>query len=1505
MAAPGHEPFRHCHAPSPRLGVWLLFTIIAVGARLHAQQLTSIVNIYAPVTAITSCTITVPSTGGFAVGDRILVIQMQGAAVDRSNSVNFGSITGYGNAGHFEFATISSVTPTTIAVVNRLVGAYSVTDMVQVVRVATVANGSVTGQLTCAPWNGSTGGVLAVEASGTLTMNGQIDVSGKGFRGGTALDMNITCGGIVNTDYFYSDISLGGANKGEGIALPQSASARGRGPLANAGGGGNNHNGGGGGGSNIGVGGTGGSEWDNCSSNNPVTRGIPGFPLDYSSGNRVFMGGGGGAGHANNGSGTNGGNGGAIVIIRAATLAGNGQSINSNGADVPLSGPPGADGCGGGGGGGTVLLDVRNYSSNVVVNVKGGAGGNSWWNAGFIGPGGGGGGGLAWSSGGFPPGVTVVAAGGTNGVMVPNGNPWGTTPGSPGGTQGGLVIPEGTQPTVSCSINPTGPLVICDGDAATLTATAGFASYQWSPAGGNGRTAVVRPATSGTYYVTVQAADGCVSVASIDITVLPVPKAHAGPDVAVCLGSQRVIGQDATGGTPPYTYSWDPPAGLSSTGTALVFASPIATTQYVVTVGDSKGECISRDTVLVTVNKPPALAKLRDTTICNGAAITLGAPATGGVAPYTYTWTPSADLDDARKAVVVAHPRAAATRYTVKVTDVNGCATTDSMLVTMRAPMAATAGPDTVVCAGDSIPLRASGGSSYRWSPALGLSCANCANPKAGPPQTTLYAVTIADSNGCVMVDSILVRVSHVGLGATGGTAVDFGTLEGCATSTERTVVLHNTGTDTLRLDSMTFNGTGFAVTSPQLPIRIPGGDSLPVKLQFLPLGTGVTTAVLDVHGYPCNVDYRLDLRGEKALTAVAARPGTIAFGDIYRCDATPRDTTLVIYNTGTDRLSLQGAVVAPPFTILSPSFPADVAPGDSIVIAVRYAPTAAGDYSEQVRLPFSAGPCVDTLRLALGARYLVPMLQPVPAIDFGQLTGCESERDTVITIHNPGNAGVDVTGLALPSGFRIVSPLPVTIAAGGDGQITVRYAPVKVGISNGRLLLAYGRCGDTLAIDVTGDQSGVAYAIPDTVNFGQMALCAGATATRSVTIFNMSAGGVGSSVSDVAISGPFTTTMQNGDTLRNGQPETFTVAFTPAVDGVANGTLDVTIAPCGVKKSIVLTGTARKVAVAGDSQIDFGQVTAGTSGAATAIYRNVGTAVVTVDSIGSPAAPFSLQSTQPPLPATLAPGDSIIVHLGFDASTGSEQSLVRIYISPCSETLPLTVLGEGINRSAWASVSVPVIEAAPGERVVIAPTIDSSAGLPASGAAHFSARLRFNKTLLIPTGSTPQGIITGHERAITITGLRSDTLGAMAPFEFVAALGDTEETPLTLEQFVWTDGGPVTTTVANGLFRLRNLCPVLNTRLLVAAGAAGLKPARPNPASGATVVQYSVMEAGRTRLVVVDLLGRHVLTLVDGAIPPGVYSASFDASGISSGVYFCVLETGVERFVQALRVAR
>jgi gliding motility-associated-like protein len=375
-------------------------------------------NIYAQVVTIGpagSDRVFVNDATGFAAGDTILLIQMQGVGILTSP---YGTVqTKFGEPGLYEFLIIQSVVSATeIIFRNNILKTYDIKGNVQIVRVPYYNSANVSGILSSLPWSNSTktGGVLALIVGRSLKLSANIDVSGKGFKGGNdAIGQGRGMG--PNAIEAYPLDSLNAGFKGEGLAIHNDAGillyplyVKGMGPNFTGGGGGNGKYSGGGGGSNRGAGGVGGFE----NYFPPSVGGIGGKKADHALlTDRIYLGGGGGASTSLTGLSAPGGNGGGIVMIVTDTIISNGGKIIASGNDVPAAAANA--GSGGGGAGGSVALSLRSYSSiPLQILVGGGKGGD---NPGAFGEGGGGGGGLLWISTNLTANVTPVLAGGLSG----------------------------------------------------------------------------------------------------------------------------------------------------------------------------------------------------------------------------------------------------------------------------------------------------------------------------------------------------------------------------------------------------------------------------------------------------------------------------------------------------------------------------------------------------------------------------------------------------------------------------------------------------------------------------------------------------------------------------------------------------------------------------------------------------------------------------------------------------------------------------------------------------------------------------------------------------------------------------------------------------------------------------------------------------------------------------------------------------------------------------------
>ena len=66
-----------------------------------------------------------------------------------------------------------------------------------------------------------------------------------------------------------------------------------------------------------------------------------------------------------------------------------------------------------------------------------------------------------------------------------------------------------------------------------------------------------------------------------------------------------------------------------------------------------------------------------------------------------------------------------------------------------------------------------------------------------------------------------------------------------------------------------------------------------------------------------------------------------------------------------------------------------------------------------------------------------------------------------------------------------------------------------------------------------------------------------------------------------------------------------------------------------------------------------------------------------------------------------------------------------------------------------------------------------------------------------------------------------------------------------------------------------------------------------PNPFNPVTIIKYEIPKAGKVKLVIFDMLGREVKTLINENKEPGRYDVQFDASKLASGTYLYKIQAG------------
>ncbi|OLY93600.1 gliding motility-associated C-terminal domain-containing protein [Cnuella takakiae] len=312
------------------------------------------------------------------------------------------------------------------------------------------------------------------------------------------------------------------------------------------------------------------------------------------------------------------------------------------------------------------------------------------------------------------------------------------------------------KPTMDLRFRDT---LICRNDQVQLEAF-GLGKFSWTPniniSGANTATPIVSPASTTTYTVLLDI-DGCINTDSVKIRVTDGVTVSAMADTLICATDSIRLMATTNG----LKYQWSPAPSLSASDILMPNAAPTENTTYRITA--SVGSCSAFDEVEVRVAPYPLVSAGRDTLICYGTEAQLN----GSTNASRYSWTPVAPAQAGNL-----NPRVrpfSSQQYILTGSNAIGCTkgVRDTVSVVVLPPVEAFAGNDTAVVVGQNLQLQATGGITYQWQPATGLSNANIANPIvqfAAPTDSIRYTVLVANEAGCIDSASMMVRVFRADL---------------------------------------------------------------------------------------------------------------------------------------------------------------------------------------------------------------------------------------------------------------------------------------------------------------------------------------------------------------------------------------------------------------------------------------------------------------------------------------------------------------------------------------------------------------------------------------------------------------------------------------------------------------------------------------------------------------------------------------------------------------------
>ena len=846
-------------------------------------------------------------------------------------------------------------------------------------------------------------------------------------------------------------------------------------------------------------------------------------------------------------------------------------------------------------------------------------------------------------------------------------------------------------------------------------------------------------------------------------------------------------------GTPSYQINWYilPANVLIGTGSPIVVTPPTSPQYYYAEVVDLNacpvGAVTNKDTVEVITTTVSVDAGAY-TQICPGQSTSLNA--TSGSA-INYTWSPAGSLSNPAISNPIATP-GASTTYTVSVTDALGCAGTDTVSVVF-ASLIANAGSGVSICLGSSTALNATGGASYSWSPATGLSSAAIANPIASPTGTTTYTVT-ATQGTCTSTAAVTVTVNPLPPTDAGPPA---------ALCLGNTIILSGTGATgyvwspaaTLSSSTVSNPTSSAASTTTYTLVGTDGNgcvssDSVTLTVNPLPIidaGLGVTICP----------GSSTTLNATGGTSYVWSPAASLSSSTIANPVATPSSTTVYIV-TGTDANSCSSvdlvAVNVSPIVVTASSASSTICVGNNSTISAvggaTYVWSPAASLSSSTIANPVATPTATTTYTVIGtgglgcidSAFVTVTVNPLPAVDAGSPIAFCIGGTTVLNgsgastyVWSPG-ATLSSTSISNPISSPTTTTTYTVIGTDGNGcsasdSITVGVNPLPTIDAGASISICPGA---STSLNATG---GTSYLWTPSGSLDNPVISnpiASPTSLTTYTVVGTDANGCSSSdVVSISLSGIVVTASTSIATICAGSSASLSALGAASYSWSPSGTLSSSSIANPIA-SPASTTTYTVVGAASSGCLDTAFVTVNvnslpliTVGPSASICVGSTSSLSASGAVGyawSPAGSLSGATTASPVSS--AAGTTTYTVVGTDINGCSSTNTVTVTVNPlpvatatssassvCVGT-PVTLAASGGGTYSWSpssslsSSTVSNPTATPSSTTTYTVTVTSAAGCTATS----SVTLTINP---IPSATTSADVVIcgGGSTVITAAG--------------------------------------------------------------------------------------------------------------------------------------------------------
>ncbi len=667
--------------------------------------------------------------------------------------------------------------------------------------------------------------------------------------------------------------------------------------------------------------------------------------------------------------------------------------------------------------------------------------------------------------------------------------------------------------------------------------------------------------------------------------------------------------------------------------------------------------------------------------------------------------------------------------------------------------------------------------------------------------------------------------------------------------------------------------------------------------------GTYEVLALLDLGSGCFNDTVKTTI--DVTMPAFVARPDTVDFGRLAGCENS-REVTFTLFNTGNadglvERLTPQNSAVA----LVEPALPFNVPAGDSVEVTLRFTPETAGDVLTFLSL--RAEPCrvLQAIYVKAAAEAMDVSVTPA-SLDFGVLKECDAPLTRTVTISNRGSAPFDVNNVTVSAPF-VLSAMPRSpLPPNEQTTIEIELDPAQPGaLYNEDLTFATddGVCRRDWTVSCTAEVLTLDLLLPDIVDVGVFRGCEGRDTTLTIGLHNRMS--VTLELEFSGVRAPFQISPEQLSLAPDAEAELLLV-FAPQTSGEFNADMTITSDFCGRTFNVPLRAVYSPVQIGGLRDLNFGAVNLGEGRTQTLTLRNQGEEPLNIDrlTLAPAGGDYVVQQSTPPLPAVLAPDESIeiVVELKPHVSGEVNAQLNIESDAPCENIWTVSLNGEG-RSAARTLVSLPDATAGIGEKIGIDLTLEEARDAEFSMPDGWRASIRYNRAVfdLRAVENATWSLRPAAADDLRIVDIEASFSGALnagarlTTLEGVALMSLDTVTALEIIDFEWT-GATLQNDTRDGSLILRDACLTYG---LAIGGRPGFIIA-PNPAGATLDMRVFNLGGIIPTIAIIDALGRtrrsevipndghlNTITLDIADLPAGPYYLRFGAAGYAESQMF------------------